>query len=250
MAAKSLFLTNRHFQDLNPLVAGTEKCYSKKQFGPWVRNYTLIHYVLKGKGVFRARGEDHPVCEGQAFLILPDEVTTYIADAQDPWHYCWMGFDGRLTEAFRQLPPVFELPEAMFDTVLHSGQNDGMLECRLAADLFRLYAWLFRNVQSENQHVRRVENYIRSYYMQDIRVEELASTMGLNRRYLSRLFKEKNGRSIQQYLVDVRMEAARQHLQRGCSVKEAADLCGYVDVSNFSKMFKARTGKSPAAYRK
>lgn len=246
MKLRRWMLTNRGFADLNPLVAGMEACPNSKSFGPWVRTYTLIHYVRRGKGVLYARGGAHPVSAGQAFLILPGEVTTYTADGYDPWEYCWIGFDGRLTEAFQQLPPVFDLPEELLYDILHASADSPMLEYRMAAMLFRLYAWLFSESRSENQHVRRVENYILSNYMQPLRVEEIANIMGLNRRYLSRLFKEERGVSVQEYLIRVRMDAAHRHLSEGCSVKEAAMLCGYEDVSNFSKMFKAHFGKSPA----
>jgi len=97
--------------------------------------------------------------------------------------------------------------------------------------------------------VRRVKNYIQAMYMQQVRVERIAQIMNLDRRYLSRLFKEKTGESIQEYLISVRMEAAQKHLKNGASVAEAAQLCGYDDVCNFSKMFKRLMGVSPGQWR-
>lgn len=87
MAEKNLFLTNRNLQDLNPLVAGEEYCAPGHSFGPAIRRYTLIHYVVSGRGSLYARGGKYPVEAGQAFLILPGEVTTYTADWEQPWHY-------------------------------------------------------------------------------------------------------------------------------------------------------------------
>ena len=52
-----ILLTNRKFNDLNPLIAGEEMCAPHHSFGPAVRNHTLIHYVLHGSGTFYARGE-------------------------------------------------------------------------------------------------------------------------------------------------------------------------------------------------
>lgn len=247
---KNLFLTNRHLQDLNPLDAGEEVCKKGKSFGPRARKYTLIHYVVSGKGTFYARGEAYPVEAGQAFLILPDEVTTYTADLTDPWHYCWIGFDGRLSGQFSALQPVFTVPKDLFLPVLRADSGDPAPEYRLTAMLFRLYDHLFSDIKNANRHVHRVENYIRSNYMMPIRVEEIAALLNFNRRYLGRLFKEHTGRTIQQFLIDVRLEAAFRHLQQGCSVAEAARLCGYEDVSNFSKMFKRRYGHPPAVVRK
>lgn len=246
MALINLFLTDRKLQDLNPVDAGQEMCRSCKSFGPHVRKYTLIHYVLSGRGTLYARGGEFPVGPGQAFLILPDEVTTYTADREDPWHYCWIGFNGQLSRRFSELPPVLTLPRELFAPILHAGPAP---EYRLAAMLLQLYDRLFADTQTDNLHVRRVETYIRSNYMLPIRVEEIARELNLNRRYLGRLFKAHTGKTIQEFLIDVRMDSAARHLRRGCPVSEASRLCGYEDVSNFSKMFKNRFGHSPAAHR-
>lgn len=242
MAQQNFLLTNRHLRDLNPLDAGMEACKPGKSFGPYVRNYTLLHYVFQGKGVFYARGEAHPVSAGQMFVILPGEVTTYTADLQDPWQYCWLGFDGGLSGSFATLPPVLAVSDSCFQQVL----QEDVTEYHLAAALMGLYAQLFSRPAHGNLHVRRVENYIRSNYMLPIRVEELAQQLCLNRRYLGRLFKAHTGRTVQEFLIQVRMDAAQGHLRQGCSVAEAARLCGYEDVSNFSKMFKRHFGHSPA----
>lgn len=246
MASKEIFLTNRNLKDLNPLIAGEEACAPGHSFGPSVRKYTLIHYVRRGKGVLYARGSAHPVRAGQAFVILPEEVTTYTADLQDPWNYCWIGFDGELSARFSQLPPVLTLPEMLFGRIMLLSAQPATAEYLLAGELFSLYAYLFNDAQGGNSYVRRVENYIRSNYMYPIHVEQIAAELSLNRRYLSRLFKKETGFSIQEYLIRVRLGEAAQLLQKGCSVKEAARLSGYEDVSNFSKMFKKRTGSSPA----
>lgn len=244
-----LLLTNRHLQDLNPLIAGEHDCAPSHSFGPAVRKYTLIHYVLRGKGTLYARGGVHPVQAGQAFLILPGEVTTYTADAHDPWHYRWIGFDGGLSADFARLPPVFSAPEELFRKMLYLRGGSAVQEYQLAAFLFQLYAHLFSRDTPGNRHVRRVETFIHAAYMQPIRVESIAAQLNLDRRYLSRLFKEKTGQSIQEYLVSVRMEEATHLLRQGCTVKETAHLVGYEDVSNFSKMFKKHCGKSPADVR-
>lgn len=247
MPRSDLLLTNRHFQDLNPLIAGEESCDPGHSFGPAVRKYTLIHYVVSGKGTLYSRGGTHTVSAGQAFLILPGEVTTYTASKDDPWHYRWIGFDGQLSQAFSSLPPVLSLSGEPFRKLMEASD---MQEYRLAGLLFQLYSHLFSQHTEENQHVRRVKDYIRASYMSPIRVEDIARQLSLDRRYLSRLFKENTGKSIQQYLVDVRLDEAEQHLMQGLAVREAAALCGYPDVSNFTKLFKKHRGKAPASLRK
>jgi AraC-like DNA-binding protein len=246
---KESLLINRRFADLNPLVYGHERCRPNHSFGPAVRNYTLIHYVVSGCGTYTTRGVTYTVHPGEAFRILPGETTVYTADAKDPWNYRWIGFDGALSERFRELPPVFSLSERAAEIFFFSPENDGMQEYRLASELFRFYAELFTHHRAEQSHyVRRVKDYVRAMYMQEVRVERIAEQMNLDRRYLSRVFKERTGETIQEYLISVRMEEAKRCLHQGCSVGETARLCGYEDVCNFSKMFKARTGISPAYF--
>jgi AraC-like DNA-binding protein len=81
--------------------------------------------------------------------------------------------------------------------------------------------------------------------MENISVELIAQQMNLDRRYLTRLFKAKTGKTMQEYLIEVRLKQACEYLRQGFSVNHTASLCGYEDVSNFSRMFKKRYGLSP-----
>ena len=76
----------------------------------------------------------------------------------------------------------------------------------------------------------------------------IADELSLDRRYLVRLFKEKTGMGIQEYIIQVRMEHARTLLQSGFSVNTTASMVGYHDSFNFSKMFKKTTGTSPKQF--
>lgn len=238
------FFKNYHFHDLNPLSAGEQACAPGYCFGPYVRNFTLIHYVLSGKGTFYARGNTYTVEAGQAFLILPGEVTTYIADKQDPWHYQWITFDGILSKDFARLPPVFSIQDDIFRRAFIRN-NDDLSAFHFAAILFMLYDSLFSEKNSSNQHVSKVENFIQINFMHPIRVRDIAAQLNLDRCYLSRLFKEKTGRSIQEHLMQVRLNEAANYLKKGYSVSDTATFCGYENVTNFSRMFKKFHGVSP-----
>ncbi|MBQ3063551.1 MAG: AraC family transcriptional regulator [Clostridia bacterium] len=243
-----LYLTNRHFADLNPLLLGREACDRGHSFGPAMRKYTLLHYVECGKGTLYKDGQAYPVGAGEVFVILPQEITLYRADERDPWVYRWIAFDGALSERFAALPPVFALADALFPDVRDYEGMGGGAEYTLAGALFRMMAELFGDAQDED-YVSRVKTYIKTSYMKEIRVEEIAKHLSLDRRYLTRLFKQKTGRTVQEYLLEVRMREACRHLSIERGVAEAARLCGYTDVCNFSKMFKRKMGVAPSLWR-
>ena len=244
-----LILNNRHLHDLNPLFLGYEQCEPNQSFGPAVRNYTLLHYVVSGKGTFFSGGNLYQLQAGDVFRILPGEVTVYKADKDDPWVYRWLGFNGELSQKIAQLPPTFKV-SATAARCFMMEESEVDTEYRIASKLFRLYAELFSSTRHTENYVGRVQNYIEFYYMQKIRVEDIAKLLNLDRRYLSRLFRQKTGMTVQEYLISVRMEEATQCLSRGLSVGETAELCGYSDAFLFSKMFKRRLGVSPAAWKK
>ncbi|MBQ8814914.1 MAG: AraC family transcriptional regulator [Lachnospiraceae bacterium] len=250
MQPRYILLTNRHLVDLNPRGGGEEQVIPGRRVGPITRPRVCLHYVLHGKGIYTVRGKTYPVEAGQAFIIYPHEIATYQADIDDPWHYQWLNIEGRLSESFLQLPPVFPLSRKHFQNIFSYMDDLAMREYKIAAQLLLMYSELFSDSHHSNHYVNRVVNYIQIAYMEKITIESIAQQMNLDRRYLSWLFKQKTGKTIQQYLISVRMEQACLYLQEGHSVQETAQLCGYEDVSNFSKMFKQQYGKSPAHWKK
>lgn len=66
---------------------GYEDCAPGHSYGPVLRNGYLIHYILKGQGIYKARGKIFRLGPGDAFLICPGELIYYQADMKEPWSY-------------------------------------------------------------------------------------------------------------------------------------------------------------------
>ncbi len=248
MKKETIFI-NQNLQDLNPIFYGWEACAPGHSFGPSIRNYTLIHYVVSGCGIVYKQEKSYRVQAGEAFLILPGEIVTYTADTATPWFYQWIAFDGTLSERFRELPTVLSnFPGEILKEICELFDK-GMPAHRAASLLLRLYADLFEEKKSRHHYVHRVQDHIRALYMQPLSVEEIAHQMNLDRRYLSRIFKQKTGQTVQEFLISVRMKEAQKLLLQGLSVEQTASLCGYEDTCNFSKMFKRKHGVSPLIWK-
>ena len=241
---------DQHYLDLNPLFCGYHDCESGHAFGPFVRDYYLIHYVRAGCGIFRRGGITYPVHAGQIFIILPKEETFYQADQRNPWHYCWIGFGGRLGARFGELEsPVLDVDGTPFEEMMQL-MNDRGNVAYVAAILHRLYAEVFSPREREPDHARRAASFLRSLYMNPITVEQTAAAVGLDRRYLSRLFRARYGVSMQQYLLHIRLEKSKELLQSGYPVALAAAMVGYDDYTGYSKLFRKHVGISPKQYAK
>ena len=83
-------------------------------------------------------------------------------------------------------------------------------------------------------------------YMEDITVDSVARTFGFERSYLYRMFKERYGMGVKDYIIKTRIERAKELLSEGFSVCDTAALVGYRDQFNFSRSFKSYYGHSPS----
>ena len=251
---QSIFITDRRWKEINPIVCGKEDCLPGHSFGPATRFYWLLHYVIRGSGVFVAGGRRHRVRTGQLFVIHPNEVTYYEADEKDPWEYIWIGFTAGVTLPGRLVKEsVLTLPAAgrLFEALPEAGKLKEGREHYLCGKVWELLALLSEEREdSAEDYAEQVRIYLENNYMRPVSVIKLAEMMNLNRSYLSTLFRKKTGKSPQQYLTDVRMEKACELLGRyRYSPGETALSTGYPDIFSFSRMFKRRFGISPSEYR-
>ena len=247
MAANTNFaIENKGFYDLNPILLGHEICKSKHTFGPAIRKYFLIHYVVSGKGYFYANEKQYTINTGSCFLIKPNEITTYSADEKDPWRYIWVGFDGRLASRLLELKtPVFKLNSYIFNEMINIEQHTTAIEEFIAGKLFILFSEIFSETKNDN-HVAVIKNYIQSNYMKKLTILEISKMVNLDRHYLTRLFKTKTGRTPKEYLTEIRLLEAIRLLKSGHSVTNTCYMVGYEDVFTFSKAFKKHVGHAPS----
>ncbi|MBR5449456.1 MAG: AraC family transcriptional regulator [Clostridia bacterium] len=247
---KNIPFIERYNTDVVPVLAGHEKCAPSHTFGPYVRDYFLIHFCLAGKGVITDKSGTHSVSAGEVFIIRPDEVTVYSADATDPWEYAWIGFVGARSELFYRAPTVTQLPVSLGERARELVLDDVTATAPYIAVIYEIIYHLFSSDETDTatNRLRRVRRYIQYNYMQDLSVASLARDFGFDRSHLFRIFKERYGVGLKEYITRVRMENAARLLEDGFSVSETAALVGYPDPFNFSKAFKAYYGIPPSKY--
>lgn len=73
---------------------GMEHCAPLHSWGPAVRDHYLIHLVVGGHGFYRVGEQEYSLGPGDLFLLRPGQLAGYMASEDDPWEYCWVGFNG------------------------------------------------------------------------------------------------------------------------------------------------------------
>ena len=238
------------YRDIVPVIVGNQNCPPNHSYGPAQRGYYLIHFCIKGEGVFETARGKYTVKAGSFFLIRPNEFTFYRADGKNPWSYVWIGFNGEKAAIFDQCPDVYEYRQDTFGQISRA-VSEGVKKSEIYISfIFRIIYNLFYTEKKDTDVLLQVKNYIDINYIDDLTVETISEFAGYDRRYLSRSFKARYGISIKEYIIKIRLDNAARLLSEGYKVADAAVMTGYPDVFNFSKMFKKFYGVSPSFYTK
>jgi two-component system, response regulator YesN len=106
------------------------------------------------------------------------------------------------------------------------------------------------NPKGSDWLIERAEQYIRSYYESPIKAHEVADFINISPNYFSSLFRQKTGKSFNDYINTIRVEAAKQLLEETpFNVNEIAEKVGYREYKYFVDVFKKFTGYTPTKYR-
>ncbi|WNR45974.1 helix-turn-helix domain-containing protein [Paenibacillus roseipurpureus] len=105
--------------------------------------------------------------------------------------------------------------------------------------------------QSDIQLIGKVTAYIQSHYDQDISLQGCAEMAGVNPFHLSRLFKKVTGINFVDYVIDYRIQIAKELLaDPKLLVQDIAEMLRYANVKGFIRVFKKVTGRTPGSYRR
>ena len=195
MSRQTIWIADQHWKDINPLQCGWEQCEAGHSFGPTVRGFYLIHYVLSGRGIFSAHGTDFSLRKGQMFIIHPQELTFYKAGSQDPWQYIWIGFEADITMPAALQKSVLSMPELrstflrLKDAQRLSAGREQFLCSVLWEILCALQQTDHRLAQARTDYAMQAMTFLETHYMAKISIADMADQMNLDRSFLCRLFR-------------------------------------------------------------
>ena len=255
--------------DLPLYSAGYEECASGYSYGPKIRSYHLIRFVLYGKGELHINEHIFQLSAGDVFLIPAGKVSYYEASKADPWCYAWISFLGinsqmYLYQLMTSSDDVYiihgldtvKYKERIFDIIALQGASTSSY-FHANGVLFQIMAMLFDDIGfqesnwGKNSVIDEIKYYLNINYAEKIKLQDMAKSFGIHPNYLTRIFHETYGISPKQYIMDLKLKKARRLLTTTeLSVSVIASSLGFDDQLAFSKVFKKEYSVSPTEYRK
>jgi hypothetical protein len=149
--------------ELSIFNCGHEKCAAGHTWGPGIRDHYLIHLVLSGKGTYKANGETWSLQAGDLFLVKPSQLIVYAADTQEPWEYCWVGFNGACANKlaaqlpFTDVAPIHHARDAAalsaaLDRIYQARGLEPQNEASMVGYLYLFIAALMQETRESEPH--------------------------------------------------------------------------------------------------
>ena len=103
---------------------------------------------------------------------------------------------------------------------------------------------------TESRRVQKVKQYINDHYNEPLKLADLADLVGMSPVAFSRFFRQRTGRTLSDYIVDIRLGfAARMLVDSSRNISEICYECGFNNLSNFNRTFKAKRNYTPRDFR-
>lgn len=230
----------------------------------------LCFIVLDGKGILNYEGKEYPLNKGDVAFIDCTKPYSHTTVEPDLWSLQWCHFNGNcmklIYEKYRDRggSPVIhafhmnqftELLSSLYDVSI---SDDSLRDMHINEKLYRLITLIMeeaeiRDTGSERKKldINMVKQYLDEHYHERITLDGLSTYFFINKFYLTRVFRETYGSTINNYILSHRITESKQLLRfTDMSVEQIAETVGMEDSGYFARAFKKVEGISPTEYRK
>lgn len=241
-----------------------------------------IFYIVSGQGYLRCESNDYNILAKDIIIINSREIhylesmnnnfRFYLIRIDLPFLFsnqidlCQTKYLAPLSENLILFKNLIRNDQTIFfciDTIIHEYYSQKIgYELAIKSSLYTLMVLLMRNyinkfvTTRQTTHklntVKRFQeifDYIEDNYNHEISFAELAEIAHFSPYYFSRVFKQITGRTIVEYINEVRLKKSIELLKtNSMSITEIAMNCGFNDLNYFSRVFKKRYGVSPSKF--
>jgi len=210
--------------------------------------------VLEGEFHYRLNGRDVTLLAGDAILFVPGDLRERCpADCRTDYVSFNFYVNGDLS-----LPAVMrgtvdreiKLLISTLDTIRRSRPAAGE---EISAPVLHAILLLLREAtrRKHSPLTEQILSFLGEHLGERITLEEIGRLTFFSPVYCDTVFKKEMGRSIIDYLLELRVSEAKKLILAGThSLNEIAELTGFGDSNYLSRVFKKRTGYTPMQYKK
>lgn len=105
------------------------------------------------------------------------------------------------------------------------------------------------NQKAKQILINQVKEYIENNYSKGILKNDVADYFNINKDYLGRIFKEGTDRSISEYMLEIRINKAKELVAQNYSHSQICQSVGYIDTRSFRRLFLKVTGMTLQEYK-
>ncbi|MGO4500165.1 AraC family transcriptional regulator [Paenibacillus sp. 2RAB27] len=251
--------------------------------GPHEDRFWDIGYVTEGSGVVSIHGSVYQIRKGDCLVRMPVHTCMISSKDTDELQICYIRFELHDSERgehpfacmnsvlLEKKDPVrrdhWGLAD-LFDQLLREIRYEnrhlllmaGSYVNQILVAAYRNYlGQVERNIDTSDHMVpsiggkreiaERAVQYMNERVLDLKELSSVADVLGYSYSYLSHVFREEMGTSLQAYFSKRRILMAMQFLHdEDNTVTRVAELLSYQSIHSFSKAFKKQTGQSPSEY--
>jgi AraC-like DNA-binding protein len=102
----------------------------------------------------------------------------------------------------------------------------------------------------DSRRIKKVDNFLNMHFHEEIRLSTLAKLVNMSEVSFSRFFKLRTGKSLTDYLIDIRLgHASRLLADSTQTISEICFNCGFNNISNFNRLFRKKKYCTPKEFR-
>ena len=107
-----------------------------------------------------------------------------------------------------------------------------------------------RPLNRQEMRMTQIKSFVNCNYMHEIKIDEIASHIGMNRSSFCSFFKKETGQTFTHYLNEKRISLACELLENeDMNINEIGQAVGIPDTPYFCRIFKTFKGLTPTEYR-
>ncbi len=268
-------MQNIFFKDKNiPYIEARYTSSSNKEYKEHFHTTLSIGAITNGKATFKSNHTTHLLKENMLVILNPftphacnplysNFRSYYMLYVDTTWAYelqktlfpnikSFVELTPTLLESAKEYQNFIALNKTLFNPNLFYLQKQEAIE-----EFFIAFFSKYTNLKTtpcnykETLKIQKAKEFIEQNYTQNITIEEIANTINISPFYFSRLFKKATGISPYQYLLNIKIQKAKEALlDPSTSIATLAYTLNFSDQSHFNRVFKALTTLTPHEYKK